>query len=1246
MGREILSRLLLTTALSFFFCSLFSQQQRIKGVTIIVHGFSLFGSLDNDWVKYAKDIRGRADSGVSTRSVIYKSNSNGFWEKMEPNQYDYNNGEIILLYDWADLSNDGVFSNDYRGNGALESAADNLFASLLSPPSELGITGNQLLSKPIHMIGHSRGAILLMQVCHRIKRYFKFNTIDQLTILDPHPATTMGDANNDQNGSPNNLPCVYGQATNCDLTPGCLNGSGLYIRIPENVLKLDGYYRQDGQYEGGSINGGIFNVSFGSFDGINFSSPPEYLQMNEPILQNSLGVISAFAGGTHSGVQMWYRGTIDTTISIFEFNFCYSQLIGSWYTGTRGQNGFYHSRLGGGEQPYYLSSTLKASLSEMDAALELRGTPGGVARVFNGNFGYNNMSGWYGKGGAYNSVVGGVISNEYNFYYQMPPLDSQSSLPILKHNYLYFGADNSNNQYQSLRFTFHTGVFTPQNDLLFKFYDENGVVVYQQTINIQDAEVYDKVAVVPIPVGLRGKTGTFSLENLSISTVFLTRFELLTSAAIAMGSNSLKASFNRTTHTNELSWNDFAVDETGYEVERSFDENGPWLSVANLAPNSNAFSELAATPNTVYWYRVKAISTTLAAPYSNIDTDTSCQVPNRPHPINLVTLSNRAAQINWSDNNSFETKYVVFYGFSQNGSYDTAAVLPSNSVSFIHANLPSNTNIFYFVKAIELNYQSKSSDTVSAIFQPPATTQLNRLEYFFNNDPGFGNGSQISLTGLTSANFDHTISVANLPDGLHRLYIRALDVGGKWSNVYSKGFAKFVGTGELNIKKLEYFFDNDPGVGQGFPVTTSATIWPFSFAADLTGLSLGLHRIYVRALDNRGRWSNVWSKTFVNEVGSVGLIDKLQYYFDSIPPIGSPIVLSYNMPRRKIDTTISLNILSLTNGLHTAYIQARDKGGVWSNVYSHSFVKLSGSGADTNLTHIEYFFDTTNLANANIIVIQYPKRKLDTLLNLPIATLSDGLHTLYVRAKDAKGRWSTLFSKIFYKVSSPGGLNTLVQAEYFIDNDPGFGQAMSVSFPQQESATIPFNVDLNGLTEGYHRLYIRAKDKFGRWSNVLDTSFAKVVTENCPGGVFVFLSGRTGSLFQWEVNIGSGWNNITNDSVYQGTSSDTLQLLNPPTNFAGNKYRCKVTNGGLITYGNIYELKIKLSWTGAQDSSWTNTNNWSCFRLPDEFVDVIIPGGRSNYPTIVENAKIKSLDMRPGSTVIVKQGVILEIKGH
>jgi YD repeat-containing protein len=157
----------------------------------------------------------------------------------------------------------------------------------------------------------------------------------------------------------------------------------------------------------------------------------------------------------------------------------------------------------------------------------------------------------------------------------------------------------------------------------------------------------------------------------------------------------------------------------------------------------------------------------------------------------------------------------------------------------------------------------------------------------------------------------------------------------------------------------------------------------------------------------------------------------------------------------------------------------------------------------------------------------------------------------------------------------------------------------------------------------------------------------KVISPYCATELSGFSTqGTVGINYQWQVNTGAGFININDSVTYFGTRQDSLVIINPPTNFAFNKYRCIVTTSSALLYSDVYQFRIKATWQGNADTAWQNPANWECSKVPDQYVDVTIPSGKPNYPTVNSNTSINSLKLENGSTVNIKTAVTLEIKSR
>ena len=148
------------------------------------------------------------------------------------------------------------------------------------------------------------------------------------------------------------------------------------------------------------------------------------------------------------------------------------------------------------------------------------------------------------------------------------------------------------------------------------------------------------------------------------------------------------------------------------------------------------------------------------------------------------------------------------------------------------------------------------------IFVMSTGSEAARVEYFFDNDPGYGKGLVLATSGSPDVTIE--ISTADIAPGAHMLYLRSQDTNGNWSSVMAHPIYVFT---VLPVAALEYYIDNnDPGEGQAtsVPVAT-ATAATATFDIDTSTLTPGEHTLNVRAMGIDGVWTAVSTRRFTVE---------------------------------------------------------------------------------------------------------------------------------------------------------------------------------------------------------------------------------------------------------------------------------------------------------------------------------------------------------------------------------------------
>ncbi len=235
---------------------------------------------------------------------------------------------------------------------------------------------------------------------------------------------------------------------------------------------------------------------------------------------------------------------------------------------------------------------------------------------------------------------------------------------------------------------------------------------------------------------------------------------------------------------------------------------------------------------------------------------------------------------------------------------------------------------------------------------PPVAGNRNLVgaEYFFDQDPGLGLGTP--LTVLPDGKIMAQIEEPNLEKGFHRLYIRYRDNANKWGIYESRHFymdEMAPAVGKQKIIGAEYFFNQDPGVGNGIslPVHPNGKIIA---EIDMVNFSLGFHRMYVRYLDDKGDWGLYENRLFYvdNQASPQGviLVDRVEYFFDNNDPgEGNGIALPF-----QVNTLLKLEDMVIVSGLsvgdHTLHLRIRNTRGNWSTVEVREFTVQPSDEAD------------------------------------------------------------------------------------------------------------------------------------------------------------------------------------------------------------------------------------------------------------------------------------------------------------
>ena len=316
----------------------------------------------------------------------------------------------------------------------------------------------------------------------------------------------------------------------------------------------------------------------------------------------------------------------------------------------------------------------------------------------------------------------------------------------------------------------------------------------------------------------------------------------------------------------------------------------------------------------------------------------------------------------------------------------------------------------------------------------------------------------------------------------------------------------------------------------------------------MAGLAEGAHVVYIEALDSLGNW---------------GMPGTVTLSVDLSGPLASNIV---------VWPTPNNGYRALLPSLLVVRLEA---------LFSDPFI----GGVNSTLGRAEGFIDAVGTPGSGFPLIAndglWDEISEPGYVHIPLLTirqLDPGLHTLYVRAKDAAGNWGPAGSVIIVidkagpditalavrpdptggatgviltalatDPANPGGASAsnLVAAEWFDGTDPGAGNGLPVGaldgIFDSPSEALRQTISVIGWRPGKHLLSVRGLDEAGNWGPT--TSITVTVHGGRPNAIFSD-GFESGNFAAWDNAVGSV--SVVPEAAMGGTSLGMAAVVNGP----------------------------------------------------------------------------------------------------
>ena len=278
------------------------------------------------------------------------------------------------------------------------------------------------------------------------------------------------------------------------------------------------------------------------------------------------------------------------------------------------------------------------------------------------------------------------------------------------------------------------------------------------------------------------------------------------------------------------------------------------------------------------------------------------------------------------------------------------------------------------------------------------------------------------------------------------------------------------GFSQNNLTGYEYWFNSDYDDRQKISVPAGEE-HSLTDDIDVSHLPEGLNRFTIRYKDENGIFSSSYTRNFIKH--TLNELSVCEYWFDDDYAGRQQIAIA---PDLQHQFSADIDVSQLTSGIHVFHIRYKGDNGFYSSMQSKTFLHIP---ENKQITYFEYWFngDFENRTGRALT----PASQFQTVENLDISNLNNGLNTISFRTKDNFGFYSSPTTIYFYKDDNLlDGPPDLTAYEYWFNND--YENRMETAFTPAEGQLLLTSVDAAALPEGVNVFNIRFKDEQGTYS--------------------------------------------------------------------------------------------------------------------------------------------------------------------
>ena len=286
-----------------------------------------------------------------------------------------------------------------------------------------------------------------------------------------------------------------------------------------------------------------------------------------------------------------------------------------------------------------------------------------------------------------------------------------------------------------------------------------------------------------------------------------------------------------------------------------------------------------------------------------------------PEPTEQITR----IEYSWDKEKALGKGTALSFSAADNGASVSRTLSVGNLTPGLHT---------LYVRTLSTRHHSASYARLFYIPEPEQ--QVTRMEYSWDKDVAPGKGTPLQFTvSNDTAWFGPSLSVKKLSAGIHTLYLRTLS-GGLCSQTYTRQF--YVPATPHKVEAIEYWFDNDPGVGKATRMVATLTTDTLKTAFDVStdNLADGIHLIGLRTLTD-GTWSETKVRRFLVRSSHDDYVTRVEYFWNTDPGAGRGYMVDIT-PGEEVSIDFEADMTDLGEGPHTLGLRAQSGSNGWSPV--------------------------------------------------------------------------------------------------------------------------------------------------------------------------------------------------------------------------------------------------------------------------------------------------------------------------